>query len=104
MQKEQPGPATGPACVKAPKCGAPGPGSPSRISVPCPTLVLDYDDETFHPGQPRQFFELLRSRKEYRLMRAAAGAQLHCSPMAPPQHREVVFDWLEDALGRGDRR
>ncbi|WP_433573465.1 alpha/beta hydrolase family protein [Streptomyces sp. CA-251247] len=72
--------------------------------IECPTLVLDYEDETFYPGQPRAFFELLRSRKEFRLMRAATGAQLHCSPMAPQQHCEVVFDWLEDTLGRSDRR
>ncbi|MFD5638375.1 alpha/beta hydrolase family protein [Streptomyces sp. NPDC127077] len=71
--------------------------------IKCPTLVLDYDDELFYPGQPREFFELLRTRKEFRLMRAATGAQLHCSPMAPQQHCEVVFDWLEDTLGRGDR-
>lgn len=71
--------------------------------IKCPTLVLDYDDEVFYPGQPREFFELLRTRKEFRLMRAATGAQLHCSPMAPQQHCEVVFDWLEDTLGRGAR-
>ncbi|MFG2659841.1 alpha/beta hydrolase family protein [Streptomyces sp. NPDC048425] len=71
--------------------------------IACPTLVLDYDDELFYPGQPRKFFDLLRTRKEYRLMRAATGAQLHCSPMAPQQHCEVVFDWLEDTLGQGDR-
>ncbi|MFF4535437.1 hypothetical protein [Streptomyces aureus] len=62
-----------------------------------------YDAETFYPGQPRAFLDLLRTRKEFRLMRAANGAQLHCSPMAPQQHCEVVFDWLEDTLGRGAR-
>ncbi|MFC8225398.1 hypothetical protein [Streptomyces sp. NPDC057287] len=71
--------------------------------IACPTLVLDYEDELFYPGQPREFFELLRTRKEYRLMHAATGAQLHCSPMAPQQHCEVVFDWLEDTLDRGGR-
>jgi hypothetical protein len=25
---------------------------------------------------------------------------LHCSPMAPQQHCDVVFDWLADVLRR----
>ncbi|MGW1297997.1 alpha/beta hydrolase family protein [Streptomyces sp. NPDC002533] len=67
--------------------------------VAAPTLVLDYDDEQFYPGQPRELYDLLRTRKEYVKLTAATGAQLHCSPMAPQQHNEVVFDWLEDTLG-----
>lgn len=69
--------------------------------ITCPTLVLDYDDEQFYPGQPRAFYDLLRAPKQYELLTAATGAQLHCSPMAPQQHCEVVFDWLEDTLRRG---
>ncbi|MDL2077773.1 alpha/beta hydrolase [Streptomyces sp. GXMU-J15] len=68
--------------------------------IQAPTLVLDYQDEAFYPGQPRQMYELLRTRKDYIKLTAATGAQLHCSPMAPQQHCEVVFDWLEDTLGR----
>ncbi|MFG2029968.1 alpha/beta hydrolase family protein [Streptomyces sp. NPDC048825] len=71
--------------------------------IKCPTLVLDYDDEQFYPGQPRAFYELLRAPKDFQLLTAATGAQLHCSPMAPQQHCELVFDWLEDTLGRGHR-
>ncbi|MER6313681.1 alpha/beta hydrolase [Streptomyces sp. NPDC001581] len=66
--------------------------------IKAPVLVLDYDFETFYPGQPRQMYDLLRSRKEYVKMTEATGAQLHCSPMAPQQHCEVVFDWLADVL------
>ncbi|MFD9333297.1 alpha/beta hydrolase family protein [Streptomyces sp. NPDC060028] len=69
-----------------------------RIKVP--TLVLDYDFEQFYPGQPRQMYDLLRSRREYVKLTAATGAQLHCSPMAPQQHCDVVFDWLADVLRR----
>ncbi|MFE7891695.1 alpha/beta hydrolase family protein [Streptomyces sp. NPDC057412] len=69
--------------------------------IEAPTLVLDYEAEQFYPGQPREMYELLRTRKEYVKLTAATGAQLHCSPMAPQQHCEVVFDWLEDTLGRG---
>ncbi|NBM20384.1 S9 family peptidase [Streptomyces sp. GC420] len=66
--------------------------------IKAPTLVLDYDDEQFYPGQPRDLFDRLRSPKEYIKMTAAEGAQLHCSPMAPQRHCEVVFDWLDQTL------
>lgn len=63
-----------------------------------PTLVLDYDYEQFYPGQPRQMFDKLTSTKDYVKLTAATGAQPHCSPMAPQQHCEVVFDWLQETL------
>ncbi|GAA3828546.1 alpha/beta hydrolase family protein [Streptomyces chiangmaiensis] len=65
----------------------------SRIKVP--TLVLDYEFEQFYPGQAGQMFDALTAPKEYVRLTAATGAQLHCSPMAPQQHCEVVFDWLQ---------
>lgn len=68
----------------------------SRIKMP--TLVLDYDDEQFYSGQPRRTFDKLMAPKDYVKLTAATGAQLHCSPMAPQQHCEVVFDWLQEKL------
>ncbi|MFI8277951.1 alpha/beta hydrolase family protein [Streptomyces sp. NPDC085929] len=68
--------------------------------IKAPTLVLDYDFEQFYPGQPRQMYDLLRSKREYVKLTQATGAQLHCSPMAPQQHCDVVFDWLADVLQR----
>ncbi|MFE2343340.1 alpha/beta hydrolase family protein [Streptomyces sp. NPDC059431] len=68
--------------------------------IKAPTLVLDYDFEQFYPGQPKQMYDLLRSRREYVKLTEATGAQLHCSPMAPRQHCDVVFDWLADVLHR----
>ncbi|MGW8802194.1 alpha/beta hydrolase family protein [Streptomyces sp. NPDC055775] len=66
--------------------------------IKMPSLVLDYDYEQFYPGQPRQMFDKLTSAKDYLKLTAATGAQLHCSPMAPQQHCEVVFDWLQEML------
>ncbi|MFG2193291.1 alpha/beta hydrolase family protein [Streptomyces sp. NPDC048639] len=66
--------------------------------IQCPTLVLDYDDEQFYPGQPREMYNLLRSPKKYIKLTRAQGAQLHCSPMAPQTHCETVFDWLDRTL------
>ncbi|MFE1774573.1 alpha/beta hydrolase family protein [Streptomyces sp. NPDC059008] len=71
-------------------------GVVGRITTP--TLVLDYEDEQFYPGQPRQMFDRLTSPKDYVKLTAATGAQLHCSPMAPQQHCDVVFDWLQETL------
>ncbi|WP_328925386.1 acetylxylan esterase [Streptomyces sp. NBC_00190] len=68
-----------------------------RIKIP--TLVLDYDYEQFYPGQPRLMFDKLTTpNKDYLKLTAATGAQLHCSPMAPQQHCDVVFDWLQEQL------
>ncbi|MEU0370714.1 alpha/beta hydrolase [Streptomyces sp. NPDC006283] len=67
-----------------------------RITMP--TLVLDYEFEQFYPGQARQMFDKLTSPKDYVKLTAAQGAQLHCSPMAPQLHCEVVFDWLQETL------
>ncbi|WP_351226515.1 acyl-CoA thioester hydrolase/BAAT C-terminal domain-containing protein [Streptomyces sp. NPDC002133] len=66
--------------------------------IKMPTLVLDYEYEQFYPGQARQMFDKLTSPKDYVKLTAATGAQLHCSPMAPQQHCEVVFDWLAETL------
>ncbi|MER5931922.1 alpha/beta fold hydrolase [Streptomyces sp. NPDC002054] len=66
--------------------------------IKAPTLVLDYEDEVFYPGQPQQMFDLLRAPKAYYKFTRATGAQLHCSPMAPQQHCELVFDWLAETL------
>ncbi|MFF7206240.1 alpha/beta hydrolase family protein [Streptomyces sp. NPDC008141] len=66
--------------------------------IKAPTLVLDYEGEQFYPGQPRRMYDALTSPKDYVKLTAAQGAQLHCSPMAPQLHCEVVFDWLQDTM------
>ncbi|MFF3940454.1 hypothetical protein [Streptomyces phaeofaciens] len=43
---------------------------------------------------------LLRARRECVKPTKATGVRLHCSPMAPQQHYDVVFDWLADVLQR----
>ncbi|MFJ8164822.1 alpha/beta hydrolase family protein [Streptomyces sp. NPDC096136] len=66
--------------------------------IKAPTLVLDYEGEQFYPGQPRRLYDALTASKDYLKLTAAQGAQLHCSPMAPQLHCEVVFDWLATTL------
>jgi alpha-beta hydrolase superfamily lysophospholipase len=63
--------------------------------ITSPVLVLNYEEEQFYPGQAKQLFDLLTSPKDMVTLTVAEGAQLHCSPMAPRVHNEVVLDWLE---------
>ncbi len=67
--------------------------------IRCPTLVLNYDEETFYPGQAQQLYDLLQAPKAYATLTTTEGAQLHCSPMAPQRQAEVVFDYLDDTVG-----
>jgi len=67
--------------------------------IACPTLVLDYEDEVFYPGQPAEFFAMLTADETTMVtLTAADGAQYHCAPMAPARRNEVVFDWLDGAV------
>ncbi len=68
----------------------------SRITSP--TLVLNYEGEQFYPGQAERMFSLLTGPKDYVILTAAEGANLHCSPMAPRRHNEVIFDWLDKTV------
>ncbi|QES58329.1 hypothetical protein DEJ51_32790 [Streptomyces venezuelae] len=78
---------------------------PDGPAEPRPTVILTNGSDgqnfdVFHPGRPQQMDDLLRTRRAYVNMTEATGAQLHCSPMAPQQHCDVVFDWLADVLQR----
>jgi hypothetical protein len=64
--------------------------------------VVNYEQETFYPGQAQQLYDLLQAPKVFTTLTAAEGAQLHCSPMAPQRQAEVVFDYLEDTVGRAE--
>ena len=47
------------------------------------------------PGQGREVYAGLRSRKACRYFTSAHGAQCHDAPMAPQTRNQVVFDWLD---------
>ncbi|GAA4809195.1 alpha/beta fold hydrolase [Tomitella cavernea] len=66
--------------------------------IRCPTLVLDYEGESFYPGQPAEFLSLLTADAKMVTLTAADGAQYHCAPMAPARRNEVVFDWLDSVV------
>jgi hypothetical protein len=72
------------------------PSLAARIRTP--TLVLGYADEVPFPGQGKQLYDRLRTRKTYRFLTAAEGAQFHDAPMAPQRRNQIVFDWLGRVL------
>jgi len=69
--------------------------------ISCPTLVINYDDEQFYPGQAQQMFDLVTAPKELLDLTEAEGAQMHCSPMAPQRQNDAVFAWLSSTVAPG---
>ncbi len=67
--------------------------------VRAPVLVTNYQLEQFYPGQATRLFKALRSRKKIVTFTIAEGAEYHDAPMAPQRRNQVIFDWLDDALG-----
>jgi pimeloyl-ACP methyl ester carboxylesterase len=70
--------------------------------IRCPTLVCDQATDVRLGHQARMLYEGLGGRKDYVLFTAEDGAE-------PEQHglgravAGVVFDWLDEILGRGSR-
>lgn len=66
-----------------------------------PILILDPEGEHFWPGASQQLYDLVGSeRKTLVPFTAAEGADLHCQPKAMGLRNQVVFDWLDEMLGR----
>jgi len=64
--------------------------------VKTPTLVIDYELETFYPGQAQQLYDALPGRKDYTKFTVVQGAQYHDAPIGSQWHGETIMDWLED--------
>ncbi|HTZ28358.1 MAG TPA: alpha/beta hydrolase [Streptosporangiaceae bacterium] len=66
--------------------------------VTSPTLITQYELDSFATNQARPVYSLLRSPKAYHYFTSAHGAEYHDAPMAPQTRNQVVFDWLDDTL------
>jgi hypothetical protein len=66
--------------------------------VKTPTLVVDYEFETFFPGQAQRLYDELRSRKHFVRFTTVEGAQYHDAPIGSQWHGEVVMDWLDQQV------
>jgi len=66
-----------------------------------PILILDPEGEQFWPGESQQLYDAVGSEKKtLAKFTAAEGADLHCEPKAMGLRNQVVFDWLDETLGR----
>ncbi len=66
-----------------------------------PILILDPEGEQFWPGESQQLYDAVSSEiKTLVPFTAAEGADLHCEPKAMGLRNQVVFDWLDEVLGR----
>ena len=53
------------------------------------------------PYTPQQLYDLVSSEnKVLAKLSAAEGADLHCEPKAMGLRNQVIFDWLDEVLGR----
>ena len=67
--------------------------------VTSPTLVTQYQDDTFYPGQGTQLYGLLRCPKTlHEFTTAESGSEYHDAPMAPQTRNQVIYDWLDSLL------
>ena len=69
--------------------------------ITTPILITDPEGESFWPGESEQLLDLVGSeQKTLAKFTAAEGADLHCEPKAMGLRNQVVFDWLDEVLGR----
>ncbi len=69
--------------------------------IKCPTLVTQYEGDTFFTDEGRKLFEALQvKKKDFVEFTAVDGAQYHCGPMAPQLVNETCWDWLDDVFVR----
>jgi hypothetical protein len=61
-------------------------------------LVVDSEKDTDMPGQSKQFFNALKSPRDYLLFTAEDAAEEHCQTGAPAISNEKIFDWLDNSV------
>jgi hypothetical protein len=69
--------------------------------IKCPTLVTQYEGDTFFKDEGRKLYDVLTvKKKDFVEFTAVDGAQYHCGPMAPQLVNETCWDWLDDVFDR----
>lgn len=69
-------------------------------NIRCPSLVMDAEADMFFNGQPQKLFDALQCSKKLVKFTTADGAENHCQSGALSYKDQVVFDWLDETLGR----
>jgi hypothetical protein len=68
--------------------------------IECPILITDPEGEDFWPDQSAELYDMIRGERILARFSAEEGADLHCEPKASGRRNQVIFDWLDDVLGR----
>ncbi len=66
--------------------------------INAPTVIVQTALEQFYPGQSKQLYHWLHTRKSLISFTVAEGSGYHCEPMAPTVRNDAVLDWLEANL------
>ena len=69
--------------------------------IQCPTLCLASEGEApMFLTQAREVYDALKVPKKLHIFSAEEGADAHCQVNNPTLMQEVVYDWLDETLGR----
>jgi hypothetical protein len=69
--------------------------------IKCPTLVTQYQGDTFFTTEGRKLYDALTvKKKDFVEFTAVDGAQYHCGPMAPQVVNETCWDWVDEVFDR----
>jgi pimeloyl-ACP methyl ester carboxylesterase len=68
--------------------------------IQCPCLVMEAEKDIFFAGQPQKVYDTLQSPKTLVRFTSEDGAENHCQSGALSYKDEVVFNWIDDTLGR----
>ncbi len=66
--------------------------------IHCATMITSPENETFWPGQSKEFNELLNTTRVVTPFTVSDGADLHCEPRALGLRDARIFDWLDETL------
>jgi len=68
--------------------------------IKCNMLVIDSKGDIFFHGQPKKLYESLECPKTYLIFSREEAAQAHCQMGATAISNEMIFNWLDNVMGR----
>lgn len=69
-------------------------------NIKCHTLVIDSKGDISLSGQPEKLYKELECPKTYLIFSREEAAQAHCQMGAITLSNEMIFNWLDDVMGK----
>ena len=60
--------------------------------------MVDSENDTTFPGQPKKLYESLSGEKSFLMFTAAERADLHCQAGAADLFWQKTYEWLNEVL------